>query len=316
MYKHRKGGLLLRTFFDYIILTIGSIIVAAGLELILAPNGLVDGGVTAIAIMTNAVFAVPIWLVFLLLNLPTLLFSAKYMGKTFVVRTLYANVVTSIALYWMAPLPAITSSEVLIVLYGGLLLGLGIGLVVKVGGAIDGTEMIAIWLNKKYHIPVSTFLLGINAIILSMAAFVFTLEKAMFSIAVFYIVSKMIDFILDGLNQAKSITIISDKPDAIGRALIKELEVSITYLYGEGGYTGEKRKLIYCITNRFLYPKLKEIVLNIDSEAVLEASYVTETTGVRKYSFLPQYVQQLDNKKLEKNKKPKNMSAKSKKSAQ
>ncbi|MDQ0340345.1 uncharacterized membrane-anchored protein YitT (DUF2179 family) [Caldalkalibacillus uzonensis] len=266
---------------DYLVLTVGSVIVAAGLELILAPNELVDGGITAIAIMVNHIGDIPIWLTFIMLNIPTLIVAARYMGQRFVYRTLYANLITGIGLYWMAPLPAITSSEVLIVLYGGLLLGVGIGLVVKAGGAIDGTEMIAIWLNKRYHIPISTFLLGINAIILSAAAFVFTIEKAMFSIAVFYIVSKMIDFVLDGLNQGKSVMIISEKPDEVAQAIMDEFEIGVTYLYGEGGYTGDQRKIVYCITNRFLYPKLKELVLAIDASAVIEASYVAETTGVK-----------------------------------
>ncbi|MDT8859401.1 YitT family protein [Alkalihalobacillus sp. MEB130] len=275
----------MKTFFNYLSLTIGSIIVAAGLELILAPNGLVDGGVTAIAIMVNSQLGWPIWIVYLGLNVPTLLFSGRFMGRKFVIRTLYANVVTTAALWWLAPMMAITSSEVLIVLYGGLMLGLGIGLVVKAGGAVDGTEMIAIWANRRFHIPISTFLLAVNAVILTGAAFVFTLEQAMFSIAVFYIVSKMIDFVLDGLNQGKSVMIISEKPHLIGEKLLEELDVSITYLYGQGGYTGDERLIIYCITNRFMYPKLKEVVLTIDPTAVLEASYVTETTGVKKQTL-------------------------------
>lgn len=275
----------MKKLFDYIMLTIGSIIVAVGLELILAPNGLVDGGVTALSIMANNIWDVPIWSIFILLNFPTLLFSAKYMGKKFVVRTIYANIITSVALIVLAPFQAITSSEVLIVLYGGLLLGTGVGLVVKAGGAVDGTEMLAIYINKRYNISISTFLLAINAVILTGAAFVFTLEKAMFSIAIFYIVSKLIDFILDGLNQAKSVMIISEKPDLVAESLINDLDSRITFLYGRGGYTNERRKIIYCITNRFMYPKLKDTVLTIDPEAVLEASYVSETAGVKKKSL-------------------------------
>lgn len=275
----------MRRLFDYIMLTIGSIIVAVGLELILAPNGLVDGGVTALSIMANRVWDVPIWAVFILLNFPTLIFSAKYMGKKFVVRTIYANIVTSIALILLAPMSAITSSEVLIVLYGGLLLGTGVGLVVKAGGAVDGTEMLAIFMNKRYNISISTFLLAINAVILAGAAFVFTLEKAMFSIAIFYIVSKLIDFILDGVNQGKSVMIISEKPDEVAYSLMKDLDAQITFLYGQGGFTKEERKIIYCITNRFMYPKLKDVVLTVDPSAVLEASYVSETAGVKKTSL-------------------------------
>lgn len=272
----------MKKLLEYIMLTIGSVIVAVGLELILAPNGLVDGGVTALSIMANRVWGLPIWAVFILLNFPTLVFSAKYMGKKFVIRTIYANIITSIALIILAPMPAITSSEVLIVLYGGLLLGTGVGLVVKAGGAVDGTEMLAIFINKRYNISISTFLLAINAVILAGAAFVFTLEKAMFSIAIFYIVSKLIDFILDGVNQGKSVMIISDKPDEVAYSLMKDLDAQITFLYGQGGFSKEERKLIYCITNRFMYPKLKDVVLTIDPSAVLEASYVSETAGVKK----------------------------------
>ena len=272
----------MKTFLDYLFLTIGSLMVAAGIELILAPNSLVDGGVTALSIMIHTVWGLPIWLVYICLNLPTLLFCANFMGKRFVIRTVYANVVTTICLLWLAPMMAITSSEVLIVLYGGLILGLGVGLVVKAGGAVDGTEMIAIWIQKRFHVPISSFLLGVNAIILSIAAFIFSLEQAMFSIAVFYIVSKMIDFVLDGLNQGKSVMIISDSPELIGDSLMRELELQITYLYGQGGYTGDERLVIYCITNRYMYPKLKEVVLTNDPNAVIEASYVTETAGIKK----------------------------------
>lgn len=271
--------------FDYLILTGASLLVAVGLELILAPNGLVDGGVTALAIMSKAIWEIPIWVVFISLNIPALIFAGKYMGKKFVVRTIYANIITTIGLIWLAPMPPITTSEVLIVLYGGFFLGIGIGLVVKTGGAIDGTEMMAIWINKKYNIPISTFLFAINAVILTGAAFVFSLEQAMFSVAVFFIVSKTIDFVLDGLNQEKAITIISNKPEEVGDRLIKELNVQLTYMLGEGGYSKEKKKIIYCISNRFMYPKLKELVLTIDPEAVLEASYVTETTGVNHRKF-------------------------------
>jgi uncharacterized membrane-anchored protein YitT (DUF2179 family) len=267
---------------DYLLLTIGSIIVAGALELILAPNGLVDGGVTALAIMSNSLFDVPIWMVFLGLNIPILLFTARDVGKQFVFRTLYANIVTSIGLIVFKPIPAITTSELLIVLYGGLILGLGIGIVVKFGGAIDGTEMLAIWFNGHFRIPITTFLLAVNLVIFTFAAFVYTIEHAMFSLAVFYIVTKMIDFVIDGLNQGKSVMIISNTPEKIGEKIIKDLNLSVTYLHGEGGYLKENKKIIYCITNRFTYPKLREIALTVDPGAILEASYVTETSGLKK----------------------------------
>ncbi|MEK5301239.1 MULTISPECIES: YitT family protein [Bacillus] len=272
----------MKRVFEYVLLTIGSIIVAGSLELILAPNGLVDGGVTAIAIMANKVAGLPLYGVFLGLNIPILLFTAKVMGKKFFIRTSYANVVTTLGLIYLKPFPAITTSELLIVLYGGVLFGVGVGIVVKMGGAIDGSEMLAVWMNKHFKVPISTFLLAVNAVIFVFVAILFSIEQAMFSLAIFYIVTKMIDFILDGINQGKSVMIISGKNKKIGDLLMKELQLSVTYLHGEGGFLGEHKKIIYCITNRFIYPKMKDLVLSVDPTAIIEASYSTETTGVKR----------------------------------
>jgi len=272
----------MKKVFEYVLLTIGSIIVAGSLELILAPNGLVDGGVTAIAIMANKVAGLPLYGVFLGLNIPILLFTAKVMGKKFFIRTSYANVVTTLGLIYLKPFPAITTSELLIVLYGGVLFGVGVGIVVKMGGAIDGSEMLAVWMNKHFKVPISTFLLAVNAVIFVFVAILFSIEQAMFSLAIFYIVTKMIDFILDGINQGKSVMIISNKNKEIGELLMKELQLSVTYLHGEGGFLGEHKRIIYCITNRFIYPKMKDLVLSVDPSAIIEASYSTETTGVKR----------------------------------
>ncbi|OOR15243.1 YitT family protein [Bacillus mycoides] len=272
----------MKRVFEYVLLTIGSIIVAGSLELILAPNGLVDGGVTAIAIMANKVAGLPLYGVFLGLNIPILLFTAKVMGKKFFIRTSYANVVTTLGLIYLKPFPAITTSELLIVLYGGVLFGVGVGIVVKMGGAIDGSEMLAVWMNKHFKVPISTFLLAVNAVIFVFVAILFSIEQAMFSLAIFYMVTKMIDFILDGINQGKSVMIISGKNKEIGDLFMKELQLSVTYLHGEGGFLGEHKKIIYCITNRFIYPKMKDLVLSVDPTAIIEASYSTETTGVKR----------------------------------
>lgn len=272
----------MKKVFEYVLLTIGSIIVAGSLELILAPNGLVDGGVTAIAIMANKVAGLPLYGVFLGINIPILLFTAKVMGKKFFIRTSYANVVTTLGLIYLKPFPAITTSELLIVLYGGVLFGVGVGIVVKMGGAIDGSEMLAVWMNKHFKVPISTFLLAVNAVIFIFVAILFSIEQAMFSLAIFYIVTKMIDFILDGINQGKSVMIISAKNKEIGDLLMKELQLSVTYLHGEGGFLGEHKRIIYCITNRFIYSKMKDLVLSVDPTAIIEASYSTETTGVKR----------------------------------
>ncbi|TDL83434.1 YitT family protein [Peribacillus frigoritolerans] len=277
----------MKKFVEYVFLTLGASIVAIGLETMLAPNGLVDGGVTALSIMANALWGIPIYVVFLGLNIPILIFTAKEVGKTFVIRTLYANIITTVGLVLFKSIPPITQSEVLIVLYGGVILGVGIGIVVKFGGAIDGTEMLAIWFNQHYRFPIASFLLSVNAFIFTIAAFIYSLEQAMLSLAVFYIVTKMINYVLDGLNRGKSVMIISEKPDEVGDSIINYLNISITFLYGEGGFLGEKKKVIYCITNRFIFSKLKSVVLSADPSAIMEASYVCETSGIDRSLIFP-----------------------------
>lgn len=277
----------MKKFVEYVFLTLGAAIVAMGLETMLAPNGLVDGGVTALSIMAKALWGIPIYVVFLGLNIPILIFTAKEVGKTFVIRTLYANIITTVGLVLFKSIPVITQSELLIVLYGGVILGVGIGVVIKFGGAIDGIEMLAIWFNQHYRLPIASFLLVVNAFIFTIASFVFSLEKAMLSLAVFYIVTKMINYVLDGLNHGKSVMIISEKPDEVGVSIIKNLNISITFLYGEGGFLGERKKIIYCITDRFIFSKLKNVVLTADPYAIIEASYVCETSGIDRSLITP-----------------------------
>jgi uncharacterized membrane-anchored protein YitT (DUF2179 family) len=135
-------------------------------------------------------WGLPIFALFLGLNIPILLFTAKEVGKTFVIRTLYANIITSFGLVLFESMPVITQSDVLIVIYGGVILGVGVGIVVKSGGAIDGIEMLAIWYNRHHRISIGTFLLAVNVVNIKIAAFVFSLEKAMLSLAVYLLLQK------------------------------------------------------------------------------------------------------------------------------
>lgn len=113
--------------------------------------------------------------------------------------------------------------------------------------------MLAIWFNRHHRIPIGTFLLAVNVVIINIAPFVFSLEKAMLSLALYYIVAKMFNYVLDGFNHGKSVMIITEKPDEIGERIIKELNMSINYLYEEGGFLSKKKKIIYCITNPIIY---------------------------------------------------------------
>jgi len=275
----------LRVLLDYVMLTIGCALAATGLALILAPNQLVDGGVTACAIMLSSLTGWSTGGLFLALNTPALLFGMRTLGRRFFIRSLYCNAVVALLLMALATWQPVTSSELLIVLYGGALLGLGLGVVVRNGAAVDGTEVLAVWFHQRFRVPVSTFLMTINGVILTLAAFVFSLEQAMLSVAVFFIVSRLVDFVLEGINRVVSITVISSRPEAICAALTEEMALRLTILHGEGGFTGAPLRLIYCVTDRMNYVRVRQRVYEIDPAAIIEASIVHEAEGVSRSSL-------------------------------
>lgn len=273
------------TTLHYIVLTLASLFVATAVELFLAPNGLVDGGVTGLAIMGEEQFKIPLEVIFFGLNMPILIFTARLLGKKFFFRSLYSLLAT---LLFLAKYPlhvAVTDSDILIVLYGGIILGLGIGLVIRLGGAIDGVEMIAVWLQEKYKIGVSTTIFVGNLFVFGLSIFVFGLESAMLSVVVFYTVMKVIDSVEEGFHQHKSLMIISKKHEEITRALTEDMHLSITVLCGKGGYSGEEQVVLYSIVNKFLYSKARDIIMLIDEDAIIEASTVTETNGLGRHEL-------------------------------
>ncbi|NME08396.1 YitT family protein [Paraclostridium bifermentans] len=275
----------MRTGYEFIMITIGSLIVAMGLELILSPNGMVDSGTTALSVIIHSLTGIPMFILLLGFNIPILLFTSKTFDRMFLFKTLWANICASTFLYFLTPVPPVTTSELLIVIYGGVALGLGAGTVIKFGGAIDGSEMLAVWANQKFKIPVSTFLMSINIIVLVITAIVLSIESAMFSLIVIYMMTKLVDLILDGFNQGRSIIVMSNKVEDIGNHIVNNLGISITYLQGYGGYSGNESKVILCITDKFTYPTLKRNILDIDSNAIIETSYLADSHNIEKTSI-------------------------------
>lgn len=275
----------IRTGYEFIMITIGSLIVAMGLELILSPNGMVDSGTTALSVIIHSLTGIPMFILLLGFNIPILLFTSKTFDRMFLFKTLWANICASTFLYFLTPVPPVTTSELLIVIYGGVALGLGAGTVIKFGGAIDGSEMLAVWTNQKFKIPVSTFLMSINIIVLVVTVIVLSIESAMFSLIVIYMMTKLVDLILDGFNQGRSIIVMSNKVEDIGNHIVNNLGISITYLQGYGGYSGNESKVILCITDKFTYPTLKRNILDIDSNAIIETSYLADSHNIEKTSI-------------------------------
>ncbi|WP_425432177.1 YitT family protein [Fontibacillus panacisegetis] len=264
-----------------IFIVIGAIIVSVALELFLVPNMITDGGITGISVMTSYLSKLPLGIFLFLFNLPFLIIGYKQIGKTFAISTLLGIIVMSLGTTMLHPVDPFVTDTLLAFVFGGILLGLGTGIVIKFGGSLDGTEIIAILISRKTPFSVGEVIMFFNLFILTGAGFVFGWERALFSLLAYYIAYKTIDIVVDGLNESKSVWIISDQIDEIGDAILKRLGRGVTYLSGEGGFSGDPKKVIFCVITRLEEAKLKEIVNHYDESAFLAVGNIHDVKGGR-----------------------------------
>jgi len=263
-----------------IMITIGAVIAAIGLELFLVPNNILDGGVIGLSIIAAELFEYKLSLFIVLFNIPFLLIGYKKMGIKFTLHTLYGVVVLSISTSYLHHFERVTDDLFLTTIIGAVILGAGVGLVIRAGGALDGTEILAILVSKKRPVSVGQFIMIINFFIFILAALlVFSWETAMYSIITYFIAYKMIDIVVEGLEEMKSVTIISDAPDEIAQALLRSLGRGMTYIYGEGAFSKEPKKIIFVIVSRIELSPLRDIVNEIDPKAVIAIENVADVSG-------------------------------------
>lgn len=262
-------------------ITIGAILMAVGLEIFLVPNQVVDGGVTGISIMLSHLTGFRLGIFLFLLNLPFVYIGYKQMGKTFAISTVYGIIILSIFTTLLHHVPAFTDDILLATIFGGMILGIGVGIVIRNGGALDGTEILSLVITKKVPFSVGQIIMFINIFILGAAGFVFTWDRAMYSLLAYVIAAKAIDTVVEGLEESKSVWIISDAAEEIGETINARLGRGVTYLRGEGAYTGDEKKVIFCIITRLEESKLTTIVDHIDSSAFLAIADIAEVRGGR-----------------------------------
>jgi uncharacterized membrane-anchored protein YitT (DUF2179 family) len=204
------------------------------------------------------------------------------MGKYFVLQTAFAVSMLALATNVFHHINFVVTNDILLsTIFGGIILGTGVGTVLKNEGSLDGTEIMALVLSKKFGFSVGEIVMGFNIVIYCVAGFVLTWESAMYSIITYFIAYRVIDAVLEGLNSSKSIRIISDKAEEIGQMLISDYDISVTYLSGIGGYSKQDKTLIYCVVSRLELSKVKEVVKMIDSHAFLSVVDVHEVYGTR-----------------------------------
>ena len=276
--KKRKISFYLR---KYLYLFIGAIITAVGLEIFLIPNNIIDGGVVGIAIMLSAVTGLPFGMFLIVINLPFLFLGYKYIGKHFAIATTFSVICLSFWSNIFLPVLPVTNDFFLAAVFGGIITGAGVGIVIRNGASFDGTEIVAIITDRKTVFSVGEIVMFINLFILSSASFVFGWDKAMYSLVAYFVISKMIDVVIKGLEETYAVMIVTSQHDEITDKLMKQMDKGVTLLHGEGGYSKEKRKILYCIVTRLEIDSLKSIVLDIDEAAFITINPVSDIVGGR-----------------------------------
>ncbi|MGY4798151.1 YitT family protein [Lysinibacillus fusiformis] len=270
-----------KVFARIVMVSLGAIIMALGLELFLVPNHIMDGGIVGVSIITSHLLNLPLGIFIFILNLPFIFLGYKQIGKTFALSTGLGITVLSFATLALHTIHPFTEDTLLATVFGGMILGVGVGIVIRYGGSLDGTEILAILFNSKTPFSVGEIIMFFNVIIFTVAGFIFNWEQAMYSIIAYYIAYKMIDIVIQGLEESKSVYIISDDIDEIGQTIMDRLGRGVTFLHGEGAYTGNDKKVIFTVITRLEESKLKTIVAEIDDNAFLAIGNIAEVKGGR-----------------------------------
>ncbi len=268
---------------DFFYLILGVISASFGLRGFLIPSGFIDGGVTGVSLMVNELAGISFSLLLVCFNLPFLALAYFSIGKRFAVKSVLGIVLLAVAVA-LIPYPAITDDKILVAAFGGLFLGLGIGLAIRGGAIIDGTEVLAIYISRKTSLTVGNVIMIFNVAIFTTASYFLSTEIALYAILTYFAASKTVDFVIDGIEEFMGITIISEKNEEIRLAIIEKMGRGCTIFKGENGFSkvGEARKpvdIVYTVITRLEMSKLKTEVDKIDKQAFLIMTSVKDAKG-------------------------------------
>ena len=268
----------LKILTECLMLSIGSVIAAFAIEEFLVPNTILDGGIIGIGIMINNLTKLPLSMLTIILYIPFLLIGLHKLGKIFIIKAAYCMIIFSLFVSLFAPLANATEETFLAVCYGGVILGIGVGILIRFGGCLDGTETVAIILNRKLGLAVGQMVLIMNLVIYSVAGILFGPDRAMYSLLTYFITSKVLDVVENGVNQAKAATIITNDAKEISDKIYQNLGRTVTIMEGEGLVSG-KKIVLYCVLTRFEIRELTNIINSVDTSAFVSITDVSEIIG-------------------------------------
>ncbi len=287
-YRVAKEFLLFKANITYwlrsaLFVTLGILSAGLGLKGFLLPSHFIDGGVTGISLIINATTQIPLPVLLIVINLPFILLGLSQIGRSFAIKSILA--ITGLALaVALIQYPVVTSDKLLVAAFGGFFLGAGIGLTVRGGAVIDGTEVLAIYVGKKTGMTIGDVILVLNVLIFSTAAYILSLEAALYSMLTYISASKTVDFIVEGIEEYVGVTIISSHHEDIRKMIIDKIRRGVTVYSGKKGFgkTGEKPNqsdIIFTVVTRLEIAKLKSEVEKIDPNAFVWMTNVLDAKG-------------------------------------
>ena len=268
---------------DIVFISIGIISAGFGLKGFLLPNSFIDGGVTGISLLISETSGVSLSILIVVVNLPFLILGFSQIGKQFAFKSIAAIIGLALIIHFI-PYPLITSDKLLIAIFGGFFLGAGIGLAIRGGAVLDGTEVLAIYLSKKTGLTIGDIILIFNIIIFSFGAYILSIEIALYAILTYFSASKTIDFVIEGIEEYTAITIISDSSEKIRLMITEKLGRGVTVYLGKGGF-GKKIDnlkridIIYTVITRLEIARLRTEIDKIDSDAFIIMNSLKDTKG-------------------------------------
>ncbi|MDI4649561.1 YitT family protein [Cohnella hashimotonis] len=280
MKSGNKQSVLVKKVLRALAVIIGAFITAYGLEAVLIPNNVSDGGVTGLSIVGSELIGLPLGLLIAVLNIPFIFLGYKQIGKSFAINSVLgiaSLAIGTIAMHHIKPI--LEGDTLLVTVVGGIIIGFGMGLALRNGGALDGIDMLAVLLSRKLPFGTSDLILFLNAFVFIVVSTVFGLQGAIMSGIAYYIASKVIHIVEEGLSGAKTFKIISKYPETMVETIRDRLGRGATYNIVEGGYSNEQFKEITCVINRLEESKMKEIIYEIDPSAFVMVYDVAEVKG-------------------------------------
>jgi uncharacterized membrane-anchored protein YitT (DUF2179 family) len=273
---------LFRHFKDFILISLGVISATFGFKGFLLTNHFIDGGATGISLLISALTGVPLQLLIICVNIPFVVLAYTVLGRTFAIKTALAITGLAICLATLQ-FPDVTTDNLLVALFGGFFLGAGIGLAVRGGAVIDGTEVLAIYLSRKLGTTIGDIIIMINVVIFSTAAYFLSIEIALYSMITYLAASKTLDFIIEGIEEYIGVTIISFHSEAMRQMVIDNMGRGVTVYNGKGGFGqhGQTNEIdiLYTVVTRLELSKLNTEIEKIDPNAFVVMSSVKDTKG-------------------------------------